>query len=536
MTKFAFVTGGVVSSLGKGIASAALASLIQARGYSVQVKKLDPYLNFDAGSISSSEHGEVFVTDDGCETDLDLGHYERFTGRPTSRANSTTSGKIYQQIIEKERRGDFNGETVQVIPHVTNEIKDFILSNNDGFDFVICEIGGTVGDIEAMPFIESIRQLKNELPRGDAIYVHLTLLPYIAAAGELKTKPTQHSVKELRSLGIAPDILLVRADREIDQSERRKLATFCNVRESAVIEALDVKSIYDIPLSYSKAGLDTEVLAAFGIDPAPQLRMDTWRDISHRIHNPKDEIKIAIIAKPNLRDAFKSLNEAVIHGAISNHVSVNIRWIDPQDIEAFGSTRVGEVDGILLPGGFGTYGMNGKLAAVQLARERGIPFLGICFGLQFACLEALRHDIISDATSEEFGDQGTTVIQAIGKVDPIYKEPRHSKKASKSSLRLGAVDIHLTAGSKAASIYGNEVISERHRHRYVFDQAFLPELERAGLFVTGRTEDGKFVEVVERKDHPFFIATQYHPELKSRPFEPHPLFSSFLRAAISPKQ
>lgn len=533
MTKYAFVTGGVVSSLGKGIASAALAALLQARGYSVKVKKLDPYLNFDAGMMSSSEHGEVFVTDDGCETDLDLGHYERFTGRSASRANSTTSGRIYQQIIEKERRGDYNGSTVQVIPHVTNEIKEFILSNNEDSDFVICEIGGTVGDIEAMPFIESIRQLKNDLPRGDAIYIHLTLLPYIASAGELKTKPTQHSVKELRSLGVSPDILLVRSDRRIDEDERRKLATFCNVRDSAVIEALDVSSIYDIPLSYSHAGLDREVLAAFGIDPAPQLKVDTWKDISNRIHNPRADITIAVIGKPTLKDAYKSLNEAVIHGGIANHLKTTIHWVDPEEIERVGINHIGEVDGILVPGGFGSRGKEGKLAAIKLARERGVPFLGICFGLQFACLEAVRSAGIADASSEEFGSTEFPVIHSIGKIDTKFKEPKGSKKPSKASLRLGAVDVNLEEGSKLAGIYGNEVISERHRHRYVFNQAYLKELENAGLFVTGLAEDGKYVEAVERKDHPWFVAVQYHPELKSRPFDPHPLFSGFVKAAAT---
>ena len=384
-----------------------------------------------------------------------------------------------------------------------------------------------------MPFIESIRQLKNDLPRSDAIYIHLTLLPYIAAAGELKTKPTQHSVKELRSLGISPDILLVRADRHIEDGERRKLATFCNLRESAVIEALDVTSIYEIPLSYSKAGLDSEVLAAFGIDPAPQLKLDTWRDISHRIRNPEWDITIAVIAKPTLKDAFKSLNEAIIHGGIANNLKVNINWVDPEEIETIGVSRMGEVDGILVPGGFGVCGMNGKLAAIKFARERGLPFLGICFGLQFACIEALRSHGIHEASSEEFGPTDHPVIHSIGKIESKYKEAKGTRKPSKTSLRLGAVDIHLQEESKVARLYGNEVISERHRHRYAFNLDYIDQLERAGLFVTGTTEDGKYVEVVERKDHPWFVAAQFHPELKSRPFAPHPLFSGFIKATSS---
>lgn len=533
MPKFAFITGGVVSSIGKGISSAALAALLQARGYSVQLKKLDPYLNFDAGTMSSAEHGEVFVTDDGCETDLDLGHYERFTGRTASRSNSITAGRIYTQIIEKERRGDYDGATVQVVPHVTNEIKEFILSDNDGFDFVICEIGGTVGDIEAMPFIESIRQLKNELPRGDAINLHLTLMPYIAAAGELKTKPTQHSIKELRSLGISPDVLILRSDRLLDAEDKRKLATSCNVREDAVIEAIDVPNIYDIPLFYSRSGLDKQVLASFGIEPAPQLRIDTWKDISNRIHFPRSEIKVAIIGKPALKDSFKSLTEAVIHGGIANWVKPLIHWIDPEEIERIGTNRIGDVDAILLPGGFGPRGKEGKLAAVQLARKKSIPFLGICFGLQFACLEAIRNGSVPEASSEEFGSTKYPVIHSIGKIDSKKYSQNEINIQLPPSIRRGAKHVHLEQESKIAKIYDDLIISKRHRHKYAFNQKYLKELEDAGLFVTGFSENGNYVEAVERRDHPWFVAVQYHPELKSRPFHPHPLFTSFINQAAN---
>lgn len=531
MTKYAFITGGVVSSLGKGVSSAALAALLQARGYSVQLKKLDPYLNFDAGTMLSSERGEVFVTDDGCETDLDLGHYERFTGRSTSRANCITAGRIYKQILEKERRGDYNGATVQVIPHVTNEIKEFILSDNENFDFVVCEIGGTVGDIESMPFIEAVRQLKNELPRGDAINLHLTLIPYITAAGELKTKPTQHSVKELRSHGVSPDVLIVRSDRLLDAVDKRKLATLCSVREDSIIEAVDASSIYDIPLFYSRSGLDLQVLAAFGMDSAPQLRIDDWKDISNRINFPRSEIKIAIIGKPALKDSFKSLTEAVIHGGIANRVKPVIHWIDPEEIERNGTNSIGEVDAILIPGGFGPRGKEGKLTAVQLARRNKIPFLGICFGMQFACLEAVRSGNIAEAASEEFGPTEYPVIHSIAKIDSKNYTYNESSIHSDKSIRRGAERVDLKQESKIAEIYGGLVISERHRHRYAFNKKYIKELEDAGLFVTGLSDNGKYVEAVERMDHPWFVAVQYHPELKSRPLDPHPLFRSFIKKA-----
>jgi CTP synthase len=479
----------------------------------------------------SSERGEVFVTDDGCETDLDLGHYERFTGRSTSRANCITSGRIYKQVIEKERRGDYNGATVQVIPHVTNEIREFILSDNENFDFVICEIGGTVGDIESMPFIEAVRQLRNELPRGDAINLHLTLLPYVATAGELKTKPTQHSVKELQSLGISPDILIVRSDRHLVPEDKMKLAAACNLHNDAVIEAIDVTNIYDIPLIYSRCGLDQQMLAEFGIDPSPQLKIDAWKDISNRVHFPRSEIKVAIIGKPALKDSFKSLTEAVIHGGIANRVKPVIHWIDPEEIEKNGTNCIGEVDAILLPGGFGPRGKEGKLTAVQLARRNKIPFLGICFGMQFACLQAVQSSGITEASSEEFGSTDFPVIYSIGNIEDNLYSANNQSNSSKETIRRGAETVHLTQESKIAEIYEGLVISERHRHRYAFNKNYIKELEDAGLFVTGLSENGKYVEAVERKDHPWFIAVQYHPELKSRPFDPHPLFRSFIKKA-----
>lgn len=406
MARYVFITGGVVSSLGKGIAAAALAALLQARGYRVRIRKLDPYLNVDPGTMSPYQHGEVFVTDDGAETDLDLGHYERFTGRPANQQDNITTGRIYRNIIEKERRGDYLGATVQVIPHVTDEIKNFVLEGNEDYDFVLCEIGGTVGDIEAMPFLEAIRQLGNELPRGTAVYIHLTLMPYIPAAGELKTKPTQHSVKELRSIGIAPDILLVRADREIPESERRKLSLFCNVRESAVIQALDVATIYDVPIAYHKEGLDSEVLSAFGIDPAPKPRMDRWEEVSHRLHNPEGEVTIAVVGKyTGLKDAYKSLIEALHHGGLANKVKVNLDWIEAEVFESEDpAPYLEKVHGILVPGGFGERGAEGKILAAKFARERKVPYFGICFGMQMACIEAARNLVgIEDASSSEFG-------------------------------------------------------------------------------------------------------------------------------------
>ncbi|WP_176074068.1 CTP synthase [Brucella intermedia] len=536
MARYVFITGGVVSSLGKGIAAAALAALLQARGYRVRIRKLDPYLNVDPGTMSPYQHGEVFVTDDGAETDLDLGHYERFTGRPANQQDNITTGRIYRNIIEKERRGDYLGATVQVIPHVTDEIKNFVLEGNEDYDFVLCEIGGTVGDIEAMPFLEAIRQLGNELPRGTAVYIHLTLMPYIPAAGELKTKPTQHSVKELRSIGIAPDILLVRADREIPESERRKLSLFCNVRESAVIQALDVATIYDVPIAYHKEGLDSEVLSAFGIDPAPKPRMDRWEEVSNRLHNPEGEVTIAIVGKyTGLKDAYKSLIEALYHGGLANKVKVNLDWIEAEVFESEDpAPHLEKVHGILVPGGFGERGAEGKILAAKFARERKVPYFGICFGMQMACIEAARNLVgIDNASSTEFGPTKEPVV---GLMTEWLKGNMLEKRAAAGDLggtmRLGAYEAALKPGSKIAEIYGSTDISERHRHRYEVNIDYKERLETAGLNFAGMSPDGVLPETVEYPDHPWFIGVQYHPELKSRPFEPHPLFASFIEAAI----
>lgn len=536
MARYVFITGGVVSSLGKGIASAALGALLQARGYSVRLKKLDPYLNVDPGTMSPYQHGEVFVTDDGAETDLDLGHYERFTGRSANQNDNITTGRIYQNIITKERRGDYLGATVQVIPHVTDEIKQFVLEGNDTYDFVLCEIGGTAGDIEAMPFMEAIRQLGNDLPRGNAVYVHLTLMPWIAAAGELKTKPTQHSVKELRSIGIAPDILLVRADREIPQAERRKLSQFCNVRESAVIQALDVKSIYDVPKAYHEEGLDREVLAAFGIEPAPKPRMATWNDVSDRIHKPEADVTIAVVGKyTGLLDAYKSLMEALTHGGIANRVRVNLEWIESEVFESNDPAPYLEgVHGILVPGGFGERGAEGKIAAARYAREKKVPYFGICYGMQMAVLEAARNLAgVEDAISSEFEKKGTNVVGIMTEwLKGNMLEKRSASGDLGGTMRLGAYDAMLVEGTKIADIYGTTKISERHRHRYEVNIDFKDALEQAGLTISGLSPDGVLPETIEYADHPWFIGVQYHPELKSRPFEPHPLFASFIEAAL----
>ncbi|MBZ9654789.1 CTP synthase [Phyllobacterium lublinensis] len=537
MARYVFITGGVVSSLGKGIAAAALAALLQARGYRVRIRKLDPYLNVDPGTMSPYQHGEVFVTDDGAETDLDLGHYERFTGRPANKQDNITTGRIYRNIIEKERRGDYLGATVQVIPHVTDEIKNFIVEGNEDYDFVLCEIGGTVGDIEAMPFLEAIRQLGNDLPRGSAVYIHLTLMPYIPAAGELKTKPTQHSVKELRSIGIAPDILLIRADREIPESERRKLSLFCNVRASAVIQALDVDTIYDVPMAYHKEGLDSEVLAAFGIDPAPKPRMERWDEVSHRIHNPEGEVTIAIVGKyTGLKDAYKSLIEALHHGGMANRVKVNLDWIESEIFEQEDpAPYLQKVHGILVPGGFGERGSEGKILAAKFAREKKVPYFGICFGMQMAVLEAARSLAgVENASSSEFGPTEQPVV---GLMTEWLKGNMLEKRAQSGDLggtmRLGAYEALLKSGTRIADIYGSTDISERHRHRYEVNIDYKDRLEECGLVFSGMSPDGVLPETIEYPDHPWFIGVQYHPELKSRPFEPHPLFASFIHAAMA---
>ena len=536
MARYVFITGGVVSSLGKGLASAALGAILQARGYKVRLRKLDPYLNVDPGTMSPTQHGEVFVTDDGAETDLDLGHYERFTGRSATRTDNITTGKIYSDIIAKERRGDYLGATVQVIPHVTDAIKDFVLEGNEEFDFVLVEIGGTVGDIEGLPFFEAIRQLGNELPRGDSIFIHLTLVPYIPAAAELKTKPTQHSVKELRGIGIAPDILLVRCDREIPDSERRKLSLFCNVRESAVIPALDVSSIYDVPIAYHKQGLDREVLAAFGITDAPEPDLAKWEEVSERLHNPEGKVNIAVVGKyVDLKDAYKSLSEALTHGGIANKVAVELQWIDSQVFENDDPAPwLENVHGILVPGGFGERGSAGKIAAAQFARLKNVPFFGICFGMQMACIEAARNTAgIKNASSTEFGKTREPIVGLMTEwTKGNDKEIRGEETGLGGTMRLGAYPAQLVRGSRIVDIYGTTRISERHRHRYEVNMAYRKVLEANGLLFSGVSPDGLLPEIVERTDHPWFIGVQFHPELKSRPFDPHPLFASFISAAV----
>ncbi|MEZ5852981.1 MAG: CTP synthase [Hyphomicrobiaceae bacterium] len=536
MARYIFITGGVVSSLGKGLASAALGALLQARGYSVRLRKLDPYLNVDPGTMSPYQHGEVFVTDDGAETDLDLGHYERFTGVPARKSDNITTGRIYQEILAKERRGDFLGGTVQVIPHVTDAIKNFVLAGNDDVDFVLVEIGGTVGDIEGLPFFEAIRQLGNELPRNHSVFIHLTLVPWIASAGELKTKPTQHSVNELRRIGILPHILLCRSDREIPRSERRKIALFCNVRESAVIQALDVASIYNVPLAYHREGLDREVLAAFGIEGAPAPRLERWETISSAIANPEGEVTIAVVGKyTELKDAYKSLIEALVHGGIANRVKVNLDWIESEVFEREDPTPYLEgVHGILVPGGFGERGAEGKILAARFARERKVPYFGICFGMQMAVIEAARKLVgIENASSTEFGPTDEPVV---GLMTEWMRGNDLERRAASGDLggtmRLGAYEATLAKDSHIARIYGATQISERHRHRYEVNMRYRERMEAAGMCFAGVSPDGLLPETIEYADHPWFIGVQYHPELKSRPFDPHPLFASFIGAAM----
>ncbi len=538
MARYVFITGGVVSSLGKGIASAALGALLQARGYRVRLRKLDPYLNVDPGTMSPYQHGEVFVTDDGAETDLDLGHYERFTGVSATQADNITTGRIYQEIIAKERRGDYLGATVQVIPHVTNAIKDFILSDHGDADFVLCEIGGTVGDIEGLPFFEAIRQLGQELDPGQAAFVHLTLLPYIPSAGEMKTKPTQHSVKELRSIGIQPNILLCRCDRPIPEDEKKKIALFCNVRESAVVEARDLQTIYEAPIAYHLAGFDTELLKHFGVTVAPQPDLTRWETIVKRLKSPDGEVTIGVVGKyTELKDAYKSLIEALHHGGVANNVKVNIRWIESEKFEELGDAwheDLHGVHGILVPGGFGERGSEGKIAAVTFAREHNAPFFGICFGMQMACIEAARNQTgLKGASSTEFGE---TKHPIVGLMTEWLKGNELEKRSQAGDLggtmRLGAYKATLDPESKVAAIYGDTEISERHRHRYEVNTKYRDKLEAAGLIFSGMSPDGVLPEIVERRDHPWFIGVQYHPELKSRPFEPHPLFASFVAAAV----
>ena len=539
MARYIFITGGVVSSLGKGLMAASLGALLQARGYKVRIRKFDPYLNVDPGTMSPYQHGEVYVTDDGAETDLDLGHYERFTGVSAHQNDNITSGRVYQQIIAKERRGDYLGATVQVIPHVTDEIKNFALQDEGEHDFILCEIGGTVGDIESLPFIEAIRQLRNELGTAQTALVHVTLVPYISAAGELKTKPTQHSVRELTSLGVQPDMLLCRCEHPLPETERRKIALFCNVRPEAVIPALDAPSIYSVPLQYHAEGLDGEVLRHFGMESDPP-GLGVWEDIVDRHQNPEGEVTIAVVGKyVGLPDAYKSLNEALVHGGMANRVKVNINWIDAEIFEEDEDAIVAKLEpmhGILVPGGFGDRGSEGKIASVRFARERKVPFFGICLGMQMACIEGARNTAgIAAASSTEFGETREPVVGII--TEWMSKEglqQRSSEGDLGGTMRLGAYDAKLDGNSHVSAIYGGATaISERHRHRYEVNSAYIERLEEGGLIFSGMSPDGLLPEIVERPDHPWFVGVQFHPELKSKPFDPHPLFAGFIEAALT---
>jgi CTP synthase len=541
MARYVFITGGVVSSLGKGLASAALGALLQARGYTVRLRKLDPYLNVDPGTMSPFEHGEVFVTDDGAETDLDLGHYERFTGVSARRTDSISAGRIYSNVLEKERRGDYLGKTIQVIPHVTNEIKDFLAIGESEVDFMLCEIGGTVGDIEGLPFFEAIRQFANDRPRGTCIFMHLTLMPYLAASGELKTKPTQHSVKELRAIGIAPDILVCRSEHPIPEKERAKIALFCNVRPDSVIPAYDLRSIYEAPLAYHRAGLDRAVLDAFAISPAPRPDLARWEDVMDRLTNAEGTVRVAIVGKyTQLEDAYKSIAEALTHGGMANRVRVKAEWIDAEIFEREdpGPWLEG-FHAILVPGGFGERGTEGKIKAARFARERNVPYLGICLGMQMAVIEAARNLVgLQDAGSEEFDHEAgarrfTPVVYHLKEwVQGNHRIERRPGDDKGGTMRLGAYTAHLAEGSRVAGIYGATTIEERHRHRYEVDLRYRGRLEACGLIFSGLSPDGQLPEIVEVKGHPWFIGVQFHPELKSKPFAPHPLFADFIRAAV----
>ncbi|MDP9196771.1 MAG: CTP synthase [Pseudomonadota bacterium] len=538
MTRYIFITGGVVSSLGKGIAAAALGALLQARGYKVRLRKLDPYLNVDPGTMSPYQHGEVFVTDDGAETDLDLGHYERFTGVSARRSDSTTTGRIWSTVIARERHGDYLGATVQVIPHITDEIKAFIRGDLADEDFAICEIGGTVGDIEGLPFLEAIRQFGNEVGRDRALYVHLTLLPWIAAAEELKTKPTQHSVRDLLSAGIQPSILLCRSDRPIPEGERRKIALFCNLQPGQVIEARDVDTIYQVPLSYHEQGFDTQVLEYFGLPADREPDLERWKTLVHRIRHPENTVTIGVVGKYTvLPDSYKSLAEALVHGGIANNAKVDLRWIDAESFEGRDDSvlrQLEDVDAILVPGGFGVRGTEGKIRAIRYARENRIPYLGICLGMQMAVIEACRSLLGINAGSSEFGtpDQehvvGLMSEWLLG--ETVEKRGRGGDMGG--SMRLGEYTCVLRPGSRGEAVYGTREISERHRHRYEVSMAYRDRLEKAGMIFSGLSPDGTLPEMVEIRDHPWFVAVQFHPELKSRPLDPHPLFSGFVKAAL----
>jgi CTP synthase len=538
MTRYVFITGGVVSSLGKGIASASLGALLQARGFSVRMRKLDPYLNVDPGTMSPYQHGEVYVTDDGAETDLDLGHYERFTGVSATRFDNATTGRIYSDVIAKERRGDYLGATVQVIPHITDAIKEAILHDTRDFDFVLVEIGGTVGDIESLPFLEAIRQLGNELGPERAMFVHLTLVPYIPSAGELKTKPTQHSVKELLNVGIQPQMLLCRCDRPIPENERRKIALFCNVRSQAVIAALDVDTIYAVPVSYHAEGMDREVLRHFDLPADGELDLSRWQDIVDAIRSPEGQVRIAVVGKyTNLLDSYKSLGEALVHGGIANRVKVDLEWVDSEIFEKPDGAvhRLEGVNGILVPGGFGERGTPGKIEAVRFAREKNVPFFGICFGMQMAVIEAARNLLgIRCASSTEFGPTDEPVVGLLTEWARGNEIERRMEGCDMGgTMRLGAYPAVLTPGSLVSELYGGATrIEERHRHRYEVNVHYKESLEDAGMRFCGMSPDGVLPEIIELPDHPWFVGVQYHPELKSKPFRPHPLFAGFVAAAV----
>jgi CTP synthase len=536
MTRFIFITGGVVSSLGKGLTSAALGALLQARGFKVRLRKLDPYLNVDPGTMSPYQHGEVYVTDDGAETDLDLGHYERYTAVASRKGDNVTTGQIYSKVIARERRGDYLGATVQVIPHVTDAIKEFVRAGVTDEDFIVCEIGGTVGDIEGLPFLEAIRQLGNEFGRERALFIHLTLLPYIKSAGELKTKPTQHSVKELQGLGIQPDILLCRSEYEIPRDSRRKIALFCNLREGAVIQALDVDTIYAVPRSYHEEGLDNEVCRHFELD-TPEPDLGVWDQVTERIRTPDGQVTIGVVGKyTSMIDSYKSLAEALCHGGVANNVGVKVNWLDSEIFESEGALQqLEDVHGILVPGGFGERGAAGKIAAARFARERGVPYFGICFGMQMAVIEAARSlGGLEGAGSTEFGPCEDSVVGLLTEWQRgNVVERRNVHGDLGGTMRLGAYPCELRPDSRVGEVYGTPEISERHRHRYEVNINYRELLENAGLRFSGMSPDGELPEIIEIPSHPWFIGVQFHPELKSKPLAPHPLFTSFIEAAVA---
>ena len=534
MARYVFVTGGVVSSLGKGLSSASLASLLQLRGYKVRVRKLDPYLNVDPGTMNPFQHGEVFVTDDGAETDLDIGHYERFTGIPATKSDNITTGAIYSDIIKKERRGDYLGGTVQVVPHVTDRIKKFISHNVKNEDFIICEIGGTVGDIESLPFLEAIRQFSNEAGKNNSLFIHLTLVPYLKASGELKTKPTQHSVKELRSIGIQPDIIICRSEREIPKTERKKISLFCNVPIDNVIETVDVKTIYEAPISFHKEKLDERVLSHFNIKNKKSPDLSKWKNITSKVLNPKKDVNIGIIGKYiNLKDAYKSLDEALIHGGISNNVRVKLERIDSEHLDPKKiKPLLNNISGVLIPGGFGKRGTEGKIAAIKYARLNNIPFFGICFGMQMAVIEAARNLLnIKNASSSEFGNNCTPVVGLLEEWQKGKRIFKGSEKDLGGTMRLGLYDAVIKNNSLISKIYSEKRIKERHRHRYEVNIKYKKDFEKKGLIFSALSPDGTLPEIIELNNHPWFVGVQFHPEFKSRPFTPHPLFSSFIKAA-----